>query len=379
MTSKKPFLPEAAASSNKFWAFSLGSFLLLAALGAYFLFESLLPLFFAFGLAYAFGPLVDQAERHGRSRSSAALMLILGLCIALGLLAILLLPALLAESREFSETFPNQVTVLVGKIAAYGNRQGLSLPVNQELAAKLGVWTHDIFTAALASGFGSGGRIFASVSGVVEFGFGLLIVPVFFFYLLRDLPAMKRQVLDLVPQRHRPAVVASLKKVDGVFSAYIRGQLTVALILAGVFAAGLTLMGVRYGLVIGIFSGLLNLVPYLGQILGALASLLMVMVEFKSWGRVLAIPVFFSAVNFIEGNFVTPRIVGGRVGLSSLQTLVALFVGADIGGLLGMVVAIPLAASFKVLILDMHQEYKTTRFYNLASRPRRPRHLPGRL
>lgn len=348
---------------HKLWAFGLGTLLVLAIWASYFLFASLLPLFLAFGLAYAFEPLVNIGEQKGLPRTLAVFLLMLGLSVSAGLLIFFIFPILFAESREFCENFPGQVTILAEKIAEFGNRHGMNLPVHQELAKKVSAWTEKVFSSALSSGFGSGGQLYTSMSGLMEVSLNLLVIPVFFFYLLRDLPAIKRQGVNLIPLRHRPAVLSGLRKIDGVFSTYIRSQLTVTLILAVIFSASLSLLDVRYGLVIGIFSGFLNLVPYLGQAIGVILSLLMVLVDFKGWGRVIAIPLIFSVINFIEGMFITPRIVGNTVGLSSLQTLVVLFLGADIAGMVGMVVAIPLAASFKVLLLELFQEYKKSHFY----------------
>jgi predicted PurR-regulated permease PerM len=352
-----------AISKKTAWALGVGLFMVLMMAMGVVLYDSLLPMFLALGLAYAFSPLIDFLERKGIPRTFGVTALLLTLALTGILLAASFIPAIIRDAREFIQNLPDYFSTAVQKAAGIAEHHGVPVPVRQELVEKVRERLQEASMAALSPAVGFAKRVFSGVGNVVLFVLNFLIVPVFFFYFLKNLPGTKRYAFDLIPPRHRAPVQAKLDEVDRVFSGYIRGQMIVALILAGVFAAGLSLLGIKFGLFIGLLAGLLNIIPYLGQATGLVLSLIMALVDFNGWGRLAAIPILFGAANFIEGTFITPKIVGDKVGLSPVQTIVALIIGGQAAGFLGLLIAIPVAGSIKVFLLDLIERYRRSEFY----------------
>jgi predicted PurR-regulated permease PerM len=345
------------------WALGIAAFLVLLVAAGTLLYDSLLPLFLAFGLAYAFSPLIDFLEKKGLPRAWGALLLLLALALTAVLLVASIIPAVLRDAREFIQNSPDYFSTAFQKISEMAEHYGIEVPVPQDIIENVRNYLRQISLAALSPAVGLAKRVFSGVGNAVVFILNLLIIPVFFFYFLRDLPNIKRSAFELIPPRRRSRIEAKWKEIDRVFSGYIRGQIMVALILACVFALGLTLLGVKFGLFIGLLAGVLNIIPYLGQITGLVLSLTMALVDFTGWGRFLAIPALFAAANFLEGNFITPKVVGNKVGLSPVQTILALIIGGQVAGLLGLIIAIPVAGSLKVLLLDLLKAYQKSELY----------------
>ena len=174
---------------------------------------------------------------------------------------------------------------------------------------------------------------------------------------------MHRAVLDLAPPRWRPDAAKRLDQADGVFSGYLRGQMLVASILAGLYCVGLSLLGIRFGIVIGLLAGFLNIVPYVGLLTGLTLSLTMAAVDFAGWGRLVGVLAVFGACQFAEGAFITPRVVGDKVGLSPLESIIALILGGEFGGLAGLVLAIPVAGTLKIYGRDALAAYRACVFF----------------
>ncbi|MBI4396141.1 MAG: AI-2E family transporter [Elusimicrobia bacterium] len=327
-------------------------------------FFRLLPsVFVALALAYAFSPIVDFLERKGvpRTWSAAGLLASLALVIVLSMVSIV--PALSREAKEFFVNFPDYFSAAIDKVSKIGELHGVRVPLERELLETIRDALKGLSLAELSPVVPLAKRVFSGAGSVINFVLNLLTMPVFLFFFLRDFPAMVQSAFGLVPPEAREAVQEKARRMDEVFSGFIRGQMLVALILAGVFSVGLLVIGVPFGLFIGILAGVLNIVPFLGQITGLALSLILAMVDFPGWARFLAIPALFAAANFVEGNFITPKIVGKKVGLSTAQAILALLLGGKIGGLVGLIVAVPVAGCAKVLLLDGIEKYRRSSLY----------------
>lgn len=344
---------------------ALSAIALVAALvAAYALYDTLFPVFLGFALAYAFDPLADRLERYGLGRTAAVTLIVAGVgLLGLGALA-LVVPPLVEELGRFAVDFPGYAAVAHDRAAALLEPYGVRLPHGKEaLLERLKTWLQGLSLAALSPVGVFAGKVFSNVTGTLVGLLNLIVVPVVFFYFLRDLSAMREGLLRLAPPRLRPAAAARLAEADRVFSGYLRGQLTVALILAGLYALGLTVAGVRFGALIGLASGLLNVIPYLGVALGLSAALIMTAVDFTGWGAVFGVLVVFGAAQAAEGFFITPRIVGDKVGLSPVETIIALILGGSFGGLAGMVLAIPVAGCLKAWGGDAVAAWRRSAYY----------------
>lgn len=356
---RNPIDALAAVPSPRAWL--LIAVLALAALfgAAYWLYSGLLPFLLALLLAYACDPLVTRLQKHGWSRTQAVGFLL----AALGLLALaamaLVLPILVRDARDLVERLPLYTSNAIDRVLSQGQAWGLPMPERAEFIASAQARLQSVSAGLLSSG----GSLLSST-------LNLALIPIFFFFLLRDLPDLLHRILLLAPPRHRPMVQRLGAEVDRAFSGYIRGQATVSLILGLILAAGLSLLGLRYGLVIGLLAGLLNMVPYVGQAVGLALALVVAVVDFSSWGQLLAVPLIFGAMNFIEGTFITPRIVGEQVGLNPLEAMLAMVLGGSAFGLLGLVLAIPAAGIAKTLLGDLLALYRESQLYRGKAKPR---------
>jgi len=176
------------------------------------------------------------------------------------------------------------------------------------------------------------------------------IIPVYLFYLLRDFDRMKDALVDLIPFPWRQPAISFSLEIDGVLSGFIRGQLTVCLVLAMIYSFGLLFIGIDLPFMIGILSGVAFIIPYLGTILGIVIAGIMAIVKFHDALHPLLVLGLFGLAQALEGTVITPRIVGDRVGLHPLGTIIAVLIGGELFGFLGLLSAVPVVASLNVLL-----------------------------
>jgi len=330
----------------------------------YLLYNSLFPIFLGFGLAYAFSPFADWLERKGLGREWAAGLILAGTA-ALAILAMaLIIPALISEARELAEHFPAYSAAAVDRAAQLASRLNVPLPHGkEELLAKLSEKLGGLPLEALTTAGKFTGRFFTGAAGFLLGLLNLLVVPVVFFYFLRDISAYRRGFLEQFPHSRRPSVEARLNEADKVFSGYLRGQMSVALILALLYSAGLSIVGIRFGALIGVLAGLLNIIPYVGVLTGLGLSVTIAAVDFHGWGAFGGIAAVFCACQFLEGFFITPRVVGDKVGLTPLETIIALILGGEIAGFLGLILAIPAAGCLKTYARDALKAWRASAIF----------------
>ena len=329
---------------------------------------ALRPLVLAFALAYAFSPLVDLLARWGWPRGLAVLAIMLVLVVGLAVLTAVFVPMLVAESRDFLKNLPELFAKGAAKASALAARFGFDLPLTREEA--IGGLRERIEEFSLSSLKPVGrmaGEVFGKAGSVLTALLNFLLVPIFFFYVLRDLPKMRTFVRELVPPARRDAVMNLFDRHDRVLSGFLRGQLLVASILAVVFSTALSIAGVKFGLFIGILSGFLNIVPYVGQLTGLVLSMAMVLIDYEGPFLLIFVPALFAVTNFVEGTILTPKVVGDKVGLSPLWAMIALIIGGRTAGVAGILVAVPAAGLIRLLVLDAINAYKGSTFYNRPS------------
>ena len=191
----------------------------------------------------------------------------------------------------------------------------------------------------------------------------LFITPVVAFYLLRDWDRLKNQTNSLLPQRHAETIRQQLALVDRTLAGFVRGQATVCLVLAAYYGIGLTVIGVDFGLVVGIGIGLISFIPYLGSITGFVVSVGIALAQFDSWLPVGLVVGLFAFGQFLEGYVLTPRLVGDRVGLHPVWVIFALLAGGSLFGFVGLLLAVPAAAVIGVLTRFAVLRYRKSRYY----------------
>lgn len=326
--------------------------------------EVVLPLLLGLAIAYVLDPAVTALGRRGVSRSVGASILFAAVVLALVVGLWVIVPAIgdqLAQARQRLPEYAARLrTELVPWLASLHERYPkLYDQVEDQLregartqlprvAQEVGLWLAGVF---------------GSVAHLLLFLLNLIFVPVFAFYLLVDFPKLRANIRDLVPVPYRKTVTARVGEVDKVVSAFLRGQLTIALILAAINAVGLLIIGVPLGIAIGIAAGLANMVPYMSLVVGLVPSLLLCWAEYQSIPRLVAVGAVFGLGHLLEGTFLSPRILGRSVDLHPVWILLAIIVGGSFFGIFGMVLAVPVAASIQVFVRHWIVAYKASRIY----------------
>ena len=351
------------AWSQERWAgalwIGLGLALVLALF--YFLAPVLTP--FAFGgvLAYLLQPGANWLRRHAVPRSLAsALMVLLAALITLGLLLILL-PVLEREIRALNEQLPALASLLDARLSPLLQQWlGASVHFDVEALRTLAlekVGQQDVLSLLLAK-FGTGGL------AVLQALITLLLIPVVLFYLLLDAPEIKMRLEAGIPRRWYGQTMQILADIDAVLAQFLRGQLTVMVLLAVYYSIALSVAGLDSALPIGILTGLLIFIPYVGFFLGLVLACLVAVLQFASWPAILEVLLVYGIGQILEGVFLTPRFVGARIGLHPLAVIFALLAFGHIFGFFGVLLALPASAVLLVALRRIRQQYFDSAFYN---------------
>jgi len=318
----------------------------------------------AFFLAYILNPLVERLTRWGLSRSTAAfLVLLFGLAVVLHI-AILVIPAIVQEVAAFSRAAPKYVVALHGLLVGVLERFNINVPTDWDqltplIIERLKQWLPriaDVGPRVLAS-------IFVSTLHVLSAIIYVLLVPVIAFYLMVSFDDIKKGMKDLIPPYARSAIVSKAQQIDFVLAGFIRGQLTVALILAILYSVGFLVIGLELAVVIGITGGILWIIPYVGTIFALIAGSTVALAQFGDALHVAYVLIWIGMVQLMEGNLLTPRIVGKAIGLHPVIYILALIAGANLFGFVGLLVAIPVTAVTRVLLLSAVEAYRNSPLY----------------
>ena len=337
------------------------------ALGVLWLVWLLAPILTPFVLAALLGwlgdPLVDRLQRRGLSRNAAVILVFSAMVLVLGLALVLLVPLL-----------EQQIVTLVQSLPSYRDWfVGTALPwIERRTGLQILYWLDPVHLFELIrEHWQRAGGVAATVLGYVSrSGFALLgwlanivLLPVLTFFFLRDWDLLVGRVGALVPRDHYDTVRTLARESDAVLGGFLRGQFLVMLILGVLYGIGLWLVGLELGVLIGIIGGLLTFVPYLGPasiiVFGGIAAL----VQFGDWQHLAGVAAVFAVGQVIESYWLTPKLVGDRIGLHPMAVIFAVMAGGTLFGFLGMLLALPVAAVANVLLHYAHQRYIASRLY----------------
>ncbi len=309
-------------------------------------------------LAYIFDPLVDRLEARGMSRGTGTILVILLAGLALFTLMLIALPMFQGQFAELSQRVPAALDLLQTRFLPWLQQTfGITISADMssvktwltEKATQNGAdWLPTLQTGALA------------VLGVVV---NVLLIPVVMFYLLKDWDVMMARVAALVPHNWRTRVTRIARTMDAVIGEFMRGQLAVMAILALYHAIALWALGLDYALPIGLLTGLLSFVPFLGIGLGLTLALLVALLQFADWSGVAWVAGIFLVGQLVESYVITPRIVGERVGLHPVAVIFALAAFGQLFGFVGVLLAVPLAAVLLVALRELRTVYESSDFY----------------
>jgi predicted PurR-regulated permease PerM len=325
----------------------------------------LTPFIIAAVLAYALTPLVDRLDAlwQGRVPRVLAVILVELLLIVFVLcLALLVVPVLVKELPLMREQIPVLFDRLHARLSPWLADLGVRISLD---LASLRAQLVDYLQANWSDSFGSvwsslkiGGSLAVALAG------NALLVPVALFYLLLDWKQLVARVLELVPPRARPGVDAFTAEADQVLGQYLRGQLLVMVTMAVFYSVGLGLFGLELALPIGVFTGLAMFVPYVGFGIGLILAVLAGLLEFGTAKAFLMVGVVYGSGQVFEGFFLTPRLVGERIGLHPLAVIFALLAFGQLFGFVGVLVALPASAVLLVAIRRMRSGYFASKLYH---------------
>ena len=322
----------------------------------------LLPFVAGMVLAYFLDPVADRLERIGLSRTAATSLILVGFIVVLTVGLVILVPVLASQLAGLLEKLPEYLTRLQTLITNYDP---------QWLEAKFGVDASELregLNSLLTSGIGFFTTIFQSIwsSGVALFSIaGLFVVtPVVAFYMLLDWDRMVATIDGWVPRDYVETVRAISTDINAATAGFVRGQGTLCLVLGIMYAIGLTLTGLNFGVLIGLFAGLISFIPYVGSMVGLVLSVGVAFVQFwPDWTMVVAVACVFFVGQFIEGNILQPRLVGKSVGLHPVWLMFALFAFGALFGFVGLLIAVPAAAAVAVLVRFVIARYLESPLY----------------
>lgn len=340
-------------------AVALGLLWLVSALKAV-----LTPLFFAFIIAYGLDPLVDRLEARGLSRGAGSSIVLGSFLGGLFLFFLLFVPGLVREVAVVAAELPSQAERLLAAWEPYLRDVGVPVPHSLgEILERVSESSEDLAQRAITPVASLIEGLVGGTASIVAAVTGLLIIPVFAYYLLYDFDRMVAAGRTFVPPRHRPAVDDFVHEVDEVLGQFVRGQVTVMLILAVLYAAGYAAVGVRLAVPIGLMAGLLSFIPYAGSIIALALALLMCALNYQGLDQIVLVVVVYAGIQTLEGFVITPKVVGDSVGLSSFWVLLALMVASELFGFLGVLLALPAAAVAKIAVVRSVARYRRSRFF----------------
>ena len=327
------------------------------------LFGSVLTPFVAAAvLAYAMDPPTSRLTRLGLSRAAAAALTMLALLACLLFFALLLYPLLLMQIKLLATRIPHYALLLQGwaseQLAHLQENFGNDV-VNDKL--------RDLVSSQAAKMLSF---LLSTVTGVVSSGFAIfnlltlaIVTPVAGFYFLRDWPRLIRMVGSWVPRRYAAIIGVQAREVDRILSAWVRGQAMCCLILAFFYASGLTAAGLDLGLVVGLSAGLLSFIPYVGSVIGGVTAIGLALAQFPDWRHVGVVAGVLIAGQILEGYVIYPRFLGDRVELPAVWVIFALLAGGAGFGFVGVMLAVPVAATIGVLARFWLRRYLDSPLY----------------
>jgi predicted PurR-regulated permease PerM len=356
----------------RYWAVVALVFLLLL----WFLGGVLLPFLVGGAIAYFLDPVADRLERWGMSRVAATTVISLVALVAVVLLVLAVIPTLV-----------NQLTALVNAAPDIAKRlQGFLLERFPDLADSTSTMRQtlaEIAAAIQARGGELAQGLLTGALGVISVVVFIVVVPVVAFYLLLDWDRMVARIDEMLPLDHAPTVRRLAREVDAVLAGFVRGQVSVCLALGTFYAVALMAAGLQFGLIVGAIAGAITFIPYVGSIIGGVLAVGLALFQFwGDWVQIGIVAAIFAAGQFVEGNILTPRMVGKSVGLHPVWLLFALSAFGSVFGFVGMLIAVPVAAVIGVLTRFGVEQYRASRLYQgtaalAEAKPRRARKPPG--
>ncbi len=326
--------------------------------------DMLLPFIVGLAIAYLLGPVVSRMIRAGVPRSLAAMSILLSFFAVLSLVLAMMIPFVYRELLQLAQDLPRYADQVQDYLAPYIAWLQSTLPVG-DLSSFEDTLQNNIgrafrFGGTLVVGIVGGGK---AVGGFAAF---IVMTPIVAFFMMEEWVRITKWIDDMIPRGSYHTVRDLLLQMDRKLSGFVRGQLIVSVVLAIAYAVALSLAGLKFGFLIGLMAGFLSIIPLVGSSIGLIVAVAVAWFQSGAWGYVGIIAAIFLVGQFIEGNIITPRIIGQSVGLHPLWILFSLVAGGTLFGIVGMFLAVPVAAVIGVLGSFAVSQYRKSPYYGQA-------------
>jgi predicted PurR-regulated permease PerM len=313
-------------------------------------------------IAYLADPLADRLENLGLRRLTAVVVVFSLIILIIGSMLLLVVPLLEDQITRFIDELPAYSRWFQATVAPW---------MQKHLGIRLRVMNLEQMAGMISSHWQQAGGVATTMlsslshSGAVLIAWliNLALIPVVVFYLLRDWDVMVQKIHDLLPLRWAPVASGLAAEVDEVLGAVFRGQIMVMIALGTIYSIGLWLVGLNLGLLIGLFAGLISFIPYAGSITGIVLASTVALAQFGELWPVVSVLMVFGVGQMMEGMWLTPWLIGNRIGLHPVAVIFAVLAGGQLFGFLGVMLALPLASVVMVLLRHAHGLYKESDLY----------------
>ncbi len=332
-------------------------------------------LLLSFLLAYVLNPLTSRLERlRFVNRSAAVVITLIGLTLCFLALMFVVLPEVVHEFKLFLLRLPVYLSSLKSTAVPWVEREfGVTVPLSiSEAVDQFGREINNVTPKVLGLATSFAATVFGGTFSVVAKATAVFMFPIFIFFLLRDYQLVVAAVDELIPMRNKNTVHELMGKIDKSLSAFLHGQFMVMLVLGTLYAVGYSVVGVPVALGVGLLTGLLCFIPYFGAATGFILALLLTLLAQKGIGTLAGCAIVFGSVQLLDAVLITPRIIGGQLGISPLWIIIALMAGGELFGFFGILLAVPTIAVLKVLVAHTIRRYKRSTIYRDSDAPDPP-------
>lgn len=320
------------------------------------------PVLLSLAMAYSLNPVVTWLERKGWNRTLGASAVFGAMALLLFGFVLYLIPVFREEAQKLPEFFKKASVELVPRLEAFF---GIPLPdLLRQRTAELGAEASDLVKSVGPAAAKLAATFAGNTARVVVTVLGLLVVPVVGFFFLRDYPALVASARSLIPRPAVALVSRRFAQVDEVLSAFVQGQITVGAILSVIYSAGLSAARIDMAILIGLVAGFGNMVPYLGTAMGIALAAVGLLLSWNGPVQLALVVGTFVVAQLLEGFVITPRVVGDKVGLSSVAVILAVLGFGELFGFVGVLLAVPVAAILKVVLAVVIERYRRSPLYD---------------
>jgi len=324
-----------------------------------------IPFVGAFFIAYLFSPLVDVLVKIKLPRWLAISIVFIGIGVTLTMVLWFLVPLIWKQLMYARDSIPAGIHWVNATFLPWVSHTFNVVPMEidtEQISKALMDYIQTNYSAdsiqAMALRVAQSGLNFIQIGGVV------VLIPIISFYFLLDWERMLQSLRRLIPRPYEASTLNIVRECHSVLGAFVKGQFLVMLLLGIVYAVGLQLIGLEIGLIIGMIAGLASIIPYLGFGVGIIAAVIATLFQFGlDWTQLLLVGVVFMIGQMVEGYILQPFLLGDKIGLSPVAVVFAVLAGAQLGGFLGMLIALPVAAVIVVLLKHARDNYERSRFY----------------